>query len=297
MNTRTDSSRSTCDVCGQGQYQDAHEIARVASNVRRWRDHTSTVWRCHVCGCLHSLERQDLTTFYQDYPYGRRSLDHFTRQVFRHYIRRLQGHGLRADHTVLDYGCGEGLLLEFLGERGFTGCNGYDPYSSTFSDANALAREYDMVACQDVIEHVEDPRELMRVLSRSVRAGGMLVIGTPRADGIDLEQPTASIHSLHQPYHLHILSEKALREIGTQAGLVCEKIYRRHSCDTPYPFINWPFLRAYLKAIDNTLDAGFDPPRVAAVACSPSLWFLGLFGYLLRCRSEMIAIFRKPAAA
>jgi 2-polyprenyl-3-methyl-5-hydroxy-6-metoxy-1,4-benzoquinol methylase len=297
MNTTTDSSnRSTCAVCGQGRYQDASDIARIASNVRRWREHTSTVWRCNFCGCLHSLERQDLTIFYQEYPYGRRRLDHFTRQVFRHYIQRLQAHGLRPEHAVLDYGCSEGLLLKYLRENGFAACWGYDPYSSAFSDPSTLTRQYDLVTCQDVIEHVEDPQELMGVLSRSVRPGGLLCIGTPRADGIDLRDPSDSIHSLHQPYHLHILSEKALTDIALKAGLVCEKLYLRHSCDTPYPFINWPFLRGYLKAIDDTLDAGFDPPHVGAVARSPRLWFLGVFGYLLSCRSEMIAIFRKPLA-
>jgi hypothetical protein len=137
----------------------------------------------------------------------------------------------------------------------------------------------------------------MAVLSHAVRPGGLLCIGTPRADGIDLRNPNRTIHSLHQPYHLHILSEKALKAIATGEGLVLEQLYRRHSCDTLFPFVNWPFLRAYLRALDDTLDAGFDPPRIDVVAKSPGLLFLGLFGYLLRCDSEMIAAFRKPKSA
>jgi len=246
---------------------------------------------------LHSCEQQDLTVFYEDYPYNRRRLDDFTRHVFAHYIRRLQKHGLRPTHCVLDYGCSGGLLLDYLRERGFRTCTGYDPYSLTFSDPTTLSHQYDAVICQDVIEHVEDSRRLMRMLSRAIRPGGLLCIGTPRAEGIDLHNPNRAIHSLHQPYHLHILSEKALKDIATDEGLVLEKLYRRHSCDTWFPFVNWPFLRAYLGMIDDTLDGGFDRPRVDLVVKSPRLWFLGLFGYLLGCHSEMIAVFRKPTSA
>jgi len=290
--------RTTCPLCEQGRYAEATDTAKVASNVRRWRTHTSTVWRCPVCGSLHSAERQDLAVFYENYPYNRRRLDTFTRRVFSHYVRRLErNHGLRTSQAVLDYGCSEGLLLTFLRERGFRHCHGYDPYSSAFADPSVLNREYDAVICQDVIEHVEDPRDLMGTLARAMRPGGLLCIGTPRADGIDLRRAQDAIHSLHQPYHLHILSEKALTAVALGEGLRLERLYRRHSCDTRYPFVNWSFLRGYLRALDDTLDAGFDPPRVDVVATSPGLLVRGLLGYLVPASTEMIAVFRKHPAA
>ena len=172
---------------------------------------------------------------------------------------------------------------------------GYDSHSRQFTDPGVLNREYDAVVCQDVIEHVEDPRRLMDVLARCVRPGGMLCLGTPRADDIDLMNVRRSIHALHQPYHLHILSRTALHHLAIAAGLEVEALYVRHSCDTPYPFVNWPFLRAYLAANDDTLDAGFDPPRPKVFLRSLRLLPLGLFGYLLPSRSDMIAILRKPA--
>lgn len=283
-------------ICGKGQFDGAIQIASIASNVRRWSKHRSTVWRCSFCGCLHSLEVQDLGQFYDGYPYGRRRLDGFTRKVFAHYVARLRRHGLKPTHAVLDYGCSEGLLLEYLREIGFTDCAGYDSFSANYSDPGVLKRRYDAVICQDVIEHVEDPRQLLDSLSRILNPGGLLCVGTPRADGIDLARPEASIHSLHQPFHLHVLAQAALTAIAADAGLFTERVYVRHSCDTPYPFVNWPFLSGYLKAIDNTLDAGFDPPRIGFVATSPRLLFLGLLGYLLPKQNEMIGIFRKKGA-
>lgn len=284
--------RLVCEVCGSGDYGSSTDVASIQSNVRRWSHVMTTVWRCHCCSSMNALERRDLSPFYVDYPYGRRRLDRFTRHAFASYLKRLQRHGLNVSNSILDYGCGDGLLLEYLRERGYQDCDGYDPYSPKYRQPQALGRTYDVVICQDVIEHVEDPRELMLQLTGLVRPGGLLCIGTPRSDGIDLTKPLSSIHSLHAPFHLHVLSEVALVALAHELGLTREQVYLRHSCDSPVPFVNWPFLRAYLKSLDDTLDAGFETPRLGVVAKSPMLWFLGLFGYLMPSNSEMIAVFR-----
>lgn len=288
------SRRLVCGACGVGRFEEATEVATVHSNVRRWRTHASTVWRCPNCGSLTSLEVVDLAPFYTDYPYGKRRLDAFTRRVFSSYLARLKRHGARPDATVLDYGCGDGLLLGYLAMRGLHDAAGYDAYSQRFSDPSVLTRQYDLVIAQDVVEHVEDPGALVEQLAGCARPGGLVCIGTPRADDIDLADTRRSIHSLHQPYHLHILSERALRQLAQRAGLTVEAIDRRHSCDTPYPFVNWRFLKAYLAAGDDTLDAGFDPPKPSTFLRAPHLVGLGLLGYFAPPASEMIAILRKP---
>ena len=290
------SQRLTCAVCGNGGFNEQSERATVRSNVRRWRTHQSTVWRCQCCGSLTSLEVVDLDPFYAEYPYRRRRLDAFTRRVFGSYLARLRKHGLTPGASVLDYGCGDGLLLEYLKGRGFTDAAGYDAYSERHSDLGVLRRQYDLVNAQDVIEHVEDPVGLLRQLVECTKAGGIICLGTPRADDIDLSNVERSIHSVHQPYHLHILSERAIRALPSQVGLTIEALYRRHSCDTPHPFVNWRFLRAYLAASDDTLDAGFDPPRPSTFLRAPQLVLLGLFGYLMPVASEMIVVMRKPIA-
>jgi 2-polyprenyl-3-methyl-5-hydroxy-6-metoxy-1,4-benzoquinol methylase len=283
-----------CPLCGMGRYSPDADQARVHSNVRRWTAHAFTVWRCAECGALHRLEDVDVAPYYEGYPYGQRRLDGFTRHVFRHYLARLERHGLKSSGRILDYGCSQGLLMDYLGERGYGGVAGYDPYTPGYDDPAVLERPYDAVIAQDVIEHVEDPHALMQLLARSARPGGLVCIGTPCADAVDLRRTEDTLHSLHQPYHPHIFSERAMRDAGERAGLRLESLERRHSCDTPAPFVNWTFLKAYIESGDNTLDAGFDPPRIAAVAMSPKLWFYGLFGYWLPLGSEMIALFRKP---
>jgi len=286
----------SCPLCGQGHYGTSAEQAKVASNVRRWTAHRFTVWRCPLCGSLHRLEEVDIAPYYQGYPYGQRKLDGFTRKVFRHYLKRLIRHGLTSDSRILDYGCSQGLLLEYLRETGYPHVFGYDPYTPGYDDASVMEQPFDVVIAQDVIEHVEDPDALFDILVHATRPEGLICIGTPCADAVDLARPQASLHSLHLPYHKHILSERALIEAGSRHGLSLESLERRHSCDTPYPFVNWTFLKAYIESGDNTLDAGFDPPRILSVMTSPKLWAYGLLGYWLPVGSEMIALFRKPSA-
>jgi SAM-dependent methyltransferase len=279
--------------CGHGTFESAAASASVRANVRRLRDHLSTVWQCAGCGSLHARESVALAPLYEDYPFGRRIPGPLERRMARGRLRRLRQAGMRKNSSILDYGCGNGLFLDYFRQDGYAHCTGFDPYCAPFDDEKVLARTYDAVICQDVIEHVEDPLQLMARLARLTRSGGLLLLGTPRADDIDLANPERSIHSLHQPFHRHILSEQALFAMARSEGfdpVMCE---RGHCVNSAVPFSNWPFMKAYLNSIDGTIDAGFDPPRPSVVLRSPLLIALGLFGRLLSDRSEMITVMRK----
>lgn len=296
-NNDESSERRVCAICAVGKYENAEQVARIPSNVRRWRHHLSTVWRCPRCLSLNSLEKPDLAPFYQDYPFSRRRLDFFTRRVFTGLLRQLRLLGLNPANSILDYGCSEGLLIRFLREQGYNNTFGYDAYSAPYSDPGVLRQKYDLIVCQDVIEHCEDPRGLLADLARYLEPGGVLYLGTPAADQIDLKNFRRSLHSLHQPYHLHILTKPTLRSLAEAANLTCVAIDYSDPCDTPYPFINRRFLNAYLEAGDGTLDAGFDPVKLRHILKLPKLLFLGLFGFWLPpVRSEIRAVFKKAVS-
>lgn len=269
----------------------------MRSNVRRWRAHLSTVWRCAACNSLNSLEQVDLNLFYADYPFRNRRLDGYTRALFSGLYKRLERFGLSQESEVLDYGCSEGLFLEYLKERGISSASGYDAYVEKYADDAPLRRTYDFVVAQDLLEHVEAPPGLFASLCGLVKPGGILYLGTPCADRLDLVKAEHHIHSLHQPYHICILSEQSVRSLSGSNDLTIERLEYGHIADTPIPFINWEFLRAYLASVDDTLDAGFDPPRIGTIASSPSLLFKGLFGSFRRQETEMFWFLRKPVSS
>jgi len=285
--------RAACDLCGRGTFAEATDIGRVRSNVREFRDETFTVWRCNACGSIHSLEQIDYARYYANYPLQRQKLDWFARTLFASRLRILLRAGFERHHSLLDYGCGNGAFVRFLIERGYRLAVGYDPYSQGNCDRSVLDRPYDFVAAQDVIEHVPDPKALVCDLSRLVaRPGGVLALGTPNADHIDLHRGLDAVGQLHQPHHRHIFSEKQLRAVVEEARLRVDRVFRRFYVDTPLPFANSRFLFRYMEAIDGTVDAGFDPIALRRVLTSPRLLFFGLLGGWLPPKKDMLVIAR-----
>lgn len=279
-----------CNVCSEpGTFVDARETARINSNVRRYLDDAFTVWRCTGCGSLHSKEDVDLAHYYAGYFYGGQQLDYFSRRAYGSRIRQLRRWGWHPGKTLLDYGCGSGAFLHLLREHGAT-VAGFDPYHADWTDPQPLNATYDFVTTYDVIEHVEDPEQFLVDRSRLVKPGGTLVVVTPNADKLRLDDPR--MPDFHQPYHRHILSERALKKLGAKHGLDLISLERRHFIDTPWPAVNSRFLWEYVLAAGGALDVVFEPPQVARVLCSPKLLFHSVFGYWFSPGTSMSAAFR-----
>ena len=82
-----------------------------------------------------------------------------------------------ADHKLLDFGSGMGLLEELLGEKGFQRIRSYDPYSGT-ADKSALTERYRAVFAFEVFEHHVDPRELVKTLASLLDDKGAIFFST-----------------------------------------------------------------------------------------------------------------------
>lgn len=286
---------ATCNLCEEPDtLSTISETAEVRSNVRAFRHESFTVWRCHRCRSIHARDEVDLDHYYRGYPFQRQKSDFFWRRVHRNYARRLERAGVKSTDSVLDYGCGSGLLLEFLRQRGYRDVNGYDAYSPSFNKPSVLGREYDCVILQDVIEHVAEPRALIGEAMRLTKAGGRICVGTPNAEALDLRYPEKFLHQLHQPYHRHILSEQSLRRIASNAGLEMVDWYDTYHCDLFVPFGNLRYAQHYAALFDNTLDLAFEPIRYAARMFTPKAIVLGLLGRFFPVHTEMMAIMRKP---
>jgi len=100
--------------------------------------------------------------------------------------------------TVLDIGCGGGYLSEEFARDGFS-VSGVDPAASSIDAAREHAARsdlgidyrvaygeslpfadasFDMVACCDVLEHVQDLGLVVREVSRALKPGGMFLFDT-----------------------------------------------------------------------------------------------------------------------
>ncbi|MBI3154487.1 MAG: class I SAM-dependent methyltransferase [Burkholderiales bacterium] len=265
--------------------------------MRRYRDRYFEVARCANCGSLHCEKVDDLQSYYADYPIRNQRLDYFTRSWYQVVLRRLERAGLSRDDEILDYGCNRGLFIDFLRENGYGRCTGYDPYVEAFSSQEALEQSYDWIVSLDVIEHADDPRTFLARMAGLLRPGGRLCIETPNADGIVLGDSETFVHAIHVPYHLHILSERALLDLSKEQGLDHVATYLRWYMDSWQPGTARRLFESLMMYAGNDLDVGYEPPRLGLFLRHPSLLFHLFFGYFLPStrRDHMMMVMRAPA--
>jgi SAM-dependent methyltransferase len=213
--------------------------------------------------------------------------------MYGNFLKRLESSGLKPSDRVLDYGCGGGHFVAYLRERGYT-VSGFDEYSSQFGDRSVLDQRYDCIVSQDVIEHVPSPHALLDEFTRLTVPGALIALGTPNAANLDLRHSESFVHAIHAPYHRHILSDEALREIGEQHGWQLQRFYPTMYTNTAVPFLNERFYLYYTKVTDGTLDALMEPVRAGALlARMPETLFWGFFGGLFPRHTDVMAMFRR----
>src|SRR5437899_2976761 len=83
--------------------------------------------------------------------------------------------------------------------------------------------------------------EAFRYFRRLTRPGAGIALGTPNADVIDLGKPEAFVHTLHAPYHRHILSKSGLLSAGERQGWKPVHYYPTMYSNTKVPFLNEAF--------------------------------------------------------
>ncbi len=160
-----------------------------------------------------------------------------SRPIYEMVERALERHAI-AGGTFVDVGCGAGDLRRFLGNR-FDRYVGVDAvrYDGLPDDLEFRAGDLDgdgqlaptgiadVVAAVETIEHLENPRRLVREMVRIAKPGGWVVVTTPNqlswlslATLLTKQRFSAFQDSLY-PAHISALLEVDLRRIFAECGL------------------------------------------------------------------------------
>jgi SAM-dependent methyltransferase len=251
------------------------------------------VWRCPACRSIHAKDAVELAHYYASYPAFSQDVEWRLRRPYGNLLKRLLASGLKKDHRILDYGCGSGALVRFLRSNGYE-TSGYDAYTEAFADRSVLDQRYDVVVSQDVIEHVDSPRALLREFQGLVVPGGTIAIGTPDARAVDLSKPEDFVHVLHAPYHRHILARDALQEQAEALGWRVDRYYSTMYGNTLFPGENPRAGLHYLRCHDDCLDLLTEPVRFDSWRLlSPETPFYVFFGYFFDRHTDVMFVFRR----
>ena len=149
---------------------------------------------------------------------------------------------------VLDVGCGRGVVLGGLADRGMQvhgveisadAMQGADPRAEIriaprLAEADYAADGFDEVLIWHVLEHLHDPHRTLQEVQRILRPGGRLVVAVPNFSSIQARLGGAAWFHLDLPRHLYHFPLSALKRLLGDLGF--ELVSEHHFSLRQNPF-------------------------------------------------------------
>jgi SAM-dependent methyltransferase len=134
------------------------------------------------------------------------------RNEMQNYLRLDRVFRLKDNANVLDFGCGNGLLIKDMKAVGIK-CTGYDKFNPKFKKL-PKKETFDIVIMVEVIEHLNEPFAELDLIYKSLVKGGVVMIETSFSDWLTLED------SYIEPSvgHSTIFSHRGLTELMASKG-------------------------------------------------------------------------------
>lgn len=137
---------------------------------------------------------------------------------------------------LLDLGCGDGQLVEFMQNRGWQAEGlDFDPAAvenavrrglhvkvGTLSSECHPENSFEAIIMSHFVEHIHEPIRLLAECHRILKPGGRLLILTPNVNSWGHRRFEGSWRGLEPPRHLHLFSPQSIRQLVQRTGF--EKI-------------------------------------------------------------------------
>jgi 2-polyprenyl-3-methyl-5-hydroxy-6-metoxy-1,4-benzoquinol methylase len=232
-----------CPGCGLTGVA-AFSVGDLNRRITEW---TFNYHRCPGCGLLFlSPVPQDLGRYYSDAYYARgltatQLADSLGPELYK--IETVQR--FAAAGRLLEIGPGNGgfaLLAkragfdvsviemdaqscEFLAEKvGVRTVESADTVAVLREERRRHAPPYDVVAAWHVVEHVANPRQVMRAAADRLNPGGILVLAMPNPGSLQFRMLRGAWAHVDAPRHLTLISLPLLCQWAGESGLSAELI-------------------------------------------------------------------------
>lgn len=221
-----------------------------SSNITPYcRKNNHNLYKCGNCGFVFvyptpgNLDKvyeknyfhrtRDQDPGYVDYDKDKKSMRH----VFEKYLKKISK--LTKGRNILDIGCATGYFLDMAREYG------WKTYGAEISEyAGKVAKErghevfigpfpqvedrdkMDVVTMWDVLEHVDNPKNYLKAVNKSLKKEGFLIINTPDVGSFWARLSGGRWGLIVPPEHLSFFNKRSLRLILEQTGFKVIEIKR-----------------------------------------------------------------------
>jgi 2-polyprenyl-3-methyl-5-hydroxy-6-metoxy-1,4-benzoquinol methylase len=188
---------------------------------------------CRECRSLYTshLPAVEEAENYDNY-YNSQNLDvpDFVHQRLGEIIESFSNY--RDNNRLLDFGAGAGTILKVAREKNWQAFGvevsepaveyarklGFDVFHGEINEANYPDNYFDVVTASEVLEHLENPLEVLKEIARILRPGGLLWATTPHASGLSYRLIGLKWSVIAPPEHLQLYSRKAAFKMLRDAG-------------------------------------------------------------------------------
>lgn len=225
------------------------EIQRIQKGTRDRAD--IDVFRCRACGLVFLSKAAADDQFYMDSQMRREiSLEQWRENTyaddhrrFLKYQQQMQG------RNILDFGCGNGGFLELAAKEGHAGRTvgvdldmeaiqflrkrGMECYESLSELPDV---KFDMIFLFHVIEHLQNPEELLMDIAEHTAENGIIMMETPNADDalLSIYDCKAFAKFTYWSPHVYLYNESTLAKMLERAGFQVLEILQEQR----YPLAN-----------------------------------------------------------
>ena len=249
-----------CKICGNKNNNKLFEVKEMQFGFEEY----FTYIECQECGCLQLSEiPQDMSKYYPSdyYSFQELKLSNFHKIKRMLGIQRdkyvYTGHGIigfalnkiyptnsldmiiRADVNfytkILDVGCGSGHLLYSLKDIGFKNLIGIDPYIEEDIDKNCvkifkkymheLDEKFDLIMFNHSFEHIPNPDETLKSVSRFLSENGKCVIRIPTVSSYAWKNYNVNWVQLDAPRHFFLYSIESIKLLALKYKLNLKDYY------------------------------------------------------------------------
>ena len=232
---------------------------RFGRNTFRLPQLDYKVLTCEKCGTgqlLPGLSAEEISCFYPQGYYGNpgekfeKWTESATRLVGSFHIKQLL-RDIPMGGTVLDVGCGRGVLLGALADKGYkthgfeiskTAAQGVDSRTSLtiandLKQANYERQKFDAVILWHVLEHLSDPKGTLQEVHKILKPGGKLIVAVPNFSSWQARLFGPAWFHLDLPRHLFHFSADGLEQLVSDCSFECGRMDHFSLRQNPYGWL------------------------------------------------------------